>query len=44
MCTGLRSPTAHGFQGGNHVLACDPDLALTLITERNRLADGNPRA
>jgi len=39
---GLRPLAGHGFGGAHHVLACP--LALTLITERNRLVDGNPRA
>jgi hypothetical protein len=39
---GLRPLAGHGFRGAHHVLACP--LALTLITERNRLVDGNPRA
>jgi hypothetical protein len=38
---GLRPPTGHGFVGAHHVLA-RARLALSLITERSRLADGKP--
>jgi hypothetical protein len=39
---GPRPTAGHSFPGVHHVLACP--LALTLITERNRLVGANPRA